>query len=235
MIQNLADQHSLFQIVHVPTRGSVLLDLVYVSMQIIICVVSDLPPIAGSDHSAQLVRLPATEEAGMKLRNVVDYKQLELLLSHIDSRVLFVGCVTVDYYALRLNTALVDAINASTLYKPRYKRERFPRHIVQLICIKQKKWKAAKQSSDYSAYIALRKTVRAAIRSHHRNLESRFIYNNNCRAFFSHVSKRLNNNDRQIHLEVNGAITSDGIAAETFLNEFSSNFFVATDVSSCVN
>ena len=139
MMQNLADQHSLSQIARAPTRGSALLDLVYVSMQLINCVDSDLLPIAGSDHSAQLVRLPATGEAGMKLRKVVDYKQLELLLSHIDSRVLFVGCVTVDDYALRLNTALVDAINASTLYKPTYKRERLPRHIVQLIRVKQKK------------------------------------------------------------------------------------------------
>ena len=84
---------------------------------------------------------------------------------------------------------------------------------MQLIRVKQNKWKAAKQSGDYSAYIALRKTVRAAIRSHHRNLESRFIYNNNRRTFFSHVSKRLNKNVRQIHLEVNGVITSDSIAA----------------------
>ena len=104
---------------------------------------------------------------------------------------------------------------------------------MQLIRVKQKKCNAAKQSGDYSAYIALRKTIGAAIRSHHRNLESRFICNNNHRAFFSHVSKRLNNNDRQIHLEVNGAIISDSIAAETFLSEFSSNFSVAT--SSCVD
>ena len=85
MIQNLADQHSLSKMARAPTCGNALLDLVYVSMQLINCVVPDLPPIAGSDHSAQLVRLPATGEAGIKLRKVVDYVQLELLLSHIDS------------------------------------------------------------------------------------------------------------------------------------------------------
>ena len=115
MIQNLAEQHSLSQIARAQTRGSALLDLVYVSMQLINCVVSDFTPIAGSNHSAQLVRLPTTGEVGMKLRKVVNYELLELLLSHIESRVLFVGNVTVNDYALRLNTALVDAINASTL------------------------------------------------------------------------------------------------------------------------
>ena len=174
-IHNLVFEHSLSQIVSSPTRGNALFDLAYVSSHFAQSTITDLPPIAGSDHNVQFITFPVAKCASQaKLQKIVDYDRLQLLLSQLNGSSIFSGCSDSDEYAGMFTSTLSDAIAECTSYKPVCRRELLPRHIVNLIGAKNKKWAAARLSGYYAAYKAARRIVRAAIRSHRRNLENRF-------------------------------------------------------------
>jgi hypothetical protein len=235
-LNNIIDVHSLCQIACLPTRGRAMLDLVYVSSQFAECYVTALPPMAGSDHDAQLIKVPSIRcQRGIKFCRSVDYERLGILISQIDWCVLFKRATDADSYACILTSALTRAVMACTTYKPLCKRQRLPRHIVQLIRKKRKFWKVARISKDYTAYKKARKDARAAIRSHHRNVEHRMTYSNSRHIFFSYVSGRLRSRTRGIQLITsNGTLVSDNMAADMLLREFVKNFSIATVVSACV-
>jgi hypothetical protein len=234
IFDNLIMEHNLSLIASQPTRGDALLDLVYVTPDFINSNISDLPPIARSDHSAQLIELPISSVSDVKQRKVVDAKQLGLLLGQLDSTTMFSECRDVDDYANVLTATLLGAIADSTRFKQVCKRQRLPRYIVQLLHTKKKLWRAAKQSKEFSKYKAAKKTARAAIRSHQRNLENRLVYSNNRRAFFSHINDKLYQKKNKIQLLVDDVAVSDGVAADMFAHEFSKNFSGRSDVRAIV-
>ena len=130
----------LCQIASSPTRGGALLNLVYVSKHFIHSKILDLPPAAGLDHSAQLVKLYVGKKyTGARLCQRVDYEQFGKLLSQLDYTTMFIGCIDVDDFASRFTETLLNAVSASSFYRPVYWRQRLPRHIVQLLRAKQKK------------------------------------------------------------------------------------------------
>ena len=114
MFDDLTIEHNLSLVASQPTRGDALLDLVYVTPDFVSSTVSDLPPIAGSDQSAQLLELPISTVSHVKQRKVLDIEQLSLLLSQLDSNTMFSECRDVNDYASVLTAALLGAIADST-------------------------------------------------------------------------------------------------------------------------
>ena len=139
MFDDFAIEHNLSLDASQPTRGDALRNLVYIPPKFISCTVSDPPPIAGSDHSAQLLELPISIISNVKQRKVVDVEQLGLLLSQFDSSSMFNECRDVNDYASVLTAALLGAIADSTRFKQVCKHQRLPRHIVQLLHAKKMK------------------------------------------------------------------------------------------------
>ena len=105
---------------------------------------------------------------------------------------------------------------------------------MQLLHAKKKLWRASKLSKEFSKYLAAKKTARAAIRSYQHNLESRLVYSNNHRAFFSNINNKLNQKRSQIQLLVDDAFVSDSVAANMLVHKFSKNFSGGSDVSTIV-
>ena len=66
MFDDLTIGHNLSIVASQPTRGDALLELFYVISDFISSTVSDLPPIAGSDHNAQLLELPMSTVSDVK-------------------------------------------------------------------------------------------------------------------------------------------------------------------------
>ena len=81
MLDDLAFEHNLSLVTNQPTCGEALFDLIYVTPDFISSTIFDLPPIAGSNHSAQLFELTVSTVSDVKQRKVVDVEQLGLLLS----------------------------------------------------------------------------------------------------------------------------------------------------------
>ena len=115
--------------------------------------------------------------------------------------------------------------NTGTTYLPIFKRQRLPRHIIQLLHKKKRAWLYTKCIKDYTAYNAARSTAKTAIRSHRRNIESPLTYSNNRKAFFSYVYNKINNVNSQICLTINNKPVSDKEVANVLLHEFSRNFY----------
>ena len=78
IIRNFANEHNLLQIAKSATRKLSYLDLIFVSSRFQQCHVIDIEPLAGSDHSAQLLYLPNSGYviASQPLTYVINYEQL---------------------------------------------------------------------------------------------------------------------------------------------------------------
>ena len=63
------------------------------------------------------------------------------------------------------------------------------------------------------------------IRSHRSNVESRLIYSNNRKAFFSYVYSKINSSNSQICITINNKPLSDKEAANVFPYDFRKFFF----------
>ena len=223
-LNDFALQHNLVQIARDATRENALLDLVITSQHFASSSVNNLPPIGGSDHATQFVQLRAIVHTQSRvMRKEVNYIKLGNILSQFDWIAFFADCNYVDTYASKFNAALLTAVADCTRYKPAYKRRRLPEHVVQLLHEKKAKWLEAKITGDYTSYKAARKTARAAIRRHRRNVESRLIYNNDSKAFYSYINNKRKN-DKQICLAINDKALTDREAAEAFQAQFVTNF-----------
>lgn len=231
LICQFIDEHNLMQLATLPTRQNKILDLILVSSHFANGFVDDHPPIGGSDHSAQVIKLNYTcSETRKDLCADIDIQRLNYYLSLLDWNCLFTGCDNVDVYSTLFNNVLLANIKACTTYKCRTRRQRFPRHIVKLLHSKKKAWLKAKQTGELTNYIALRRTVRAAIRQHRRNLENKLVYSNNRKAFFSYVNSKVGGRNNTPCLKVNGRVMTDSEAAESFSQNFAQNF---SSSSSC--
>jgi hypothetical protein len=99
-IYNLAVSYDLTQIAIEPTRGHALLDLIFVSRQFVNCNVTTLPPLADSDHCAQILRIPiATNLSAGKMTSKIDHALLCNLLQQTDWLASLQNCVTSDDFA----------------------------------------------------------------------------------------------------------------------------------------
>ena len=215
----------MIQIAREATREDALLDLIFTKSHFADSAVNTLPPVGGSGHAAQLIQLRTTfNNKASTMRKVMDYTKLGHVLSQIDWSLYFNNCANVDNYAAKFNDTCLRALSNCTHHKPIYKRRRLPKHVVRLLHIKKVSWQEAKRSGDYTKYKAARITARAAIRRHRRNVESRLMYNNDQRTFFSYINRKNKSQDGQICLIINDTAVTDHEAAEAFLVEFAKNF-----------
>ena len=152
----------------------------------------------------------------------------------MDWKLFFCRYRDVDDYASRFTSLLNNFITTNTKYVLILRRQRLPRHTIQLLHKKKRAWLDAKCSKDYNAYNAAWSTARTAIRSHRLYIKSRLIYSNNRNAFFSYIYNKINNVNSQICLTINYKPMSDKEATNVFLHEFSGNFSAASDVNVCV-
>ncbi len=234
VINHVELEHNLHQLSTLPTRGAAVLDLVLVSSSFITSTVAILPPIAGSDHCAQLITVPELQSSTVRERanRFVNYHQLALTLSNVNWSLFFVGCANVDDYANRFTEFILSATAASSCFKPPLKRQRLPKHVVRLLQLKRRMWTEGRRSGDFNQYKAAKRNARAAIRQHNRNIEYRLTFARNRKAFFSHIYKKLGRASHDVCVDVNGTLAPDSVAAEAFLCEFSNNFSKATDALS---
>jgi Reverse transcriptase (RNA-dependent DNA polymerase)/Endonuclease-reverse transcriptase len=237
IINHIELEHSLHQLSILPTRGTAVLDLVLVSSNFVTSTVANLPPIAGSDHYAQLITIPELLSSAARERTYrfVDYQQLALTLRNVNWSLFFAGCVNVDEYANRFTEFILSATAASSCFKPALKRQRLPKHVVRLLQLKRRMWTEGRRSGNFSLYEAAKRNTRAAVRQHNRNLEYRLTFSRNRKAFFSHIYKKLGRVSHDISVDVNGTQASDSVAAEAFIGEFSNNFSKATDALSAAS
>ena len=130
LVDCLVSVHSLQQLACVPTRGNSQLDLIFVSAYFVNSAVYDVAPVGSSDHGAQLVALCASEPLSIGRRKRVDYERLRFSLGQIDWNCFFLVCTGVDDYISRLTGVLVSSVETCTYYRPMYKSQRLPRHVV---------------------------------------------------------------------------------------------------------
>ena len=172
LIVQWANEHGLQLVATHPTRNNALFDLIFISAHFDGYHVKDLPPVAMSDHDAQLLVISKALCKSTPRQTVkVDYEQLGLILSGVDWLSLFSGCINVDDYAERFTKSLLESIYISSRSKYTTRRVRLPKFIVNMQRKKKKAWKKYKSTGDAVDYIRLRKEVRAAIRQHRRNQE----------------------------------------------------------------
>ena len=128
---------NLLQVAREVTRKTALLDLLLTSRSFDQCDVTSLPPIAGSDHSAQPLRLKAVKRTNLegkdRLVHHIRYANVVSITSSIDWPSTFSTCVTTDDYANCFTNILREAINMPSYFKPARKRKCLPRHIVKLL------------------------------------------------------------------------------------------------------
>ena len=231
LLQQFACDHDLTQIARQPTRHSSLLDLVFVLSHYTQSTITDLAPIGDSDHSRQLLHLPITSTvSNTNMSTVVDYDMLSSLLQTVDWSVTFSGCESADDYAEQFTSVLRAAIDESTHFKLRCRRQRLPRHIVTLLRIKQKAWITSRRTGDRIPFVTARRTAKAAIRAYTRNIEQRLIYAGDKSAFYSYVSRKTGKPKQSVSICVKDDLVSDKEAADIFSHEFSKNYSAPTNV-----
>ena len=133
LLQLLA-AHGLLQLADRPTRQSALLDLVCATHHFSYGRITNILPVASSDHDEQLFsfKMPAGSNHGKTIRTV-QYDDVANILSQVNWQAAFSNCITADDFANVFMGLLYDAVGACTQQKPCCRRERLPRHIVQML------------------------------------------------------------------------------------------------------
>ena len=102
LLSSLVIGHSIKQLAYMPTRGTTLIDLVFISEHFLISVINDLAPVSSSDHSAPLIKVPIKSDTShIKWRKKIDLNSQGKHLSCIDCTELFVGCIDVNEYTAK--------------------------------------------------------------------------------------------------------------------------------------
>ena len=206
IFRNFIKGQNLLQVAREATRKTALLDLLLTSRSCGQCDVTSLPPIAGSDHSAQLLRLKAVKRTNLegkdRLVHHIRYENVDSITSSIDWPSTFSTCVTTNDYADRFTNILHDAIDMSSYFKPARKRKCLQKHIVKLLHSKRRAWLSAKRSGDFTSYKTLCQTVTSAIHQHTRCRDLRLVYSNDRKSFFKHLSSKLRSHWPHINITV---------------------------------
>ena len=226
-LRHLITEHSLSQIVTQPTRERAILDLVFLSYTLRVDDVKHLPPIAGSDHDAQLwhVTLPVLQRH-RKLRCHVDYAKLNCALCLIDWTVAFKSCEVTDDYAARFTNLVLYAVNKCSAFLPLFRRPRLPKYIVLLLRVKKRAWTSYLRTRNMSAFKAASRTARAALRQHRRCEEMCLIYSQDRHRFFKYINCKTGAETKSIHICKNDVALTNQEAAKVLLQIFSSNFSI---------
>jgi hypothetical protein len=126
MLRRVVTEHHLTQMVKQPTRANATLDLVFVTESLITDDVIYLPPVAGSDHDAQLIsiRLPRQLQKNNTIYRRIDYHSLTVQLQQVDWTAVFSSCTSANDYASSFTATLSNAIESSAKYLPRFRRKR---------------------------------------------------------------------------------------------------------------
>ena len=175
-LRRLMVEHYLTKAVIQPTRGNAILDLIFVSDTLITDGIFYLAPINCSDHDSQLllIRFLCSVNCTI-LRRHVDFDGLRLLLSQTDWRASFQECIVANDFAHRFNTLIFNVVDTCTSYNPIFRRQRLPRHIVQLLRAKRRAWYTSRQSGDTALFKAARRTARAALQQYRQCEELRLV------------------------------------------------------------
>ena len=114
------NEYSLCQLVKQLSREESFLDLILVSPHFVDSCITYLPPIDGSDHTAQLLTLENDHPAvtNKRLQASVDVDLLGVLLSQTVWDSVFARCLSVDDFVGQFDIVLQDAISRSikTIY-----------------------------------------------------------------------------------------------------------------------
>ena len=224
----LIDNHNLEQINCEPSREKAFLDLVLVSPSLIQSTVVQRPPVAGSDHMAQLIDLYVhTESLSEDCKASMCYEQMAAYLTAVDWHLAFAGCKDVDDYAAVFSAELDAAYIESTVYTRhrRRKRDSLPKYILKLICKKNEEWRKSVVSGDRSKYCEARNKFRAAVSSWRAECERNLLCGRNKCKFYRYINKRLGRNAyAPIAMKQGNNIVLGVNAAEMLSMECASNF-----------
>ena len=164
----------------------------FVTDTLIIDDISYLVPINCSDHVSQLlrIRLPCSINCTMLHTSSCRLWRPSPPAKSNWLAISFQGCIVANDFANRFNTLIFNAMDTCTSYNPIFRRQRLPRHIVQLLRAKRRAWCTSRQSGDTASFKAVSRTARAALRQYRRCEELRLVYSNNRKAFFSHMHRK---------------------------------------------
>ena len=119
------------------------------------------------------------------------------------------GCLNIDDYTEVFQAQLNAAIALSSFRINLCRREKLPRHIVQLIHSKQRYWKNCQKTGNKFLFNTTSKIVRAAFRQHRRNKENNIKYDRSRKLFFFYVNKKIGNLHREIVLMEDDKVLSN--------------------------
>lgn len=232
LLAQFAADYGLTQLVHQPTRGSRVIDLVLASVALSASIVSAQPPVASSDHSSQIIYTPfltrrvKSHRAAEKV-NVTDFDTLRAMLAHVKWREIFASSRDVDDYVAVFSSVLNEAMEKSSYVRRRRPCTRnLPRSVLKLIQRKKVMWARSQATGDRAAYHQARNACRAAINDFYCSYERTLIEGANRKKFFSYVSSQLKGPNCQQNCTLNGTMSGEE-TAEKFSAEFASNFSAA--------
>ena len=222
-LRQLLTEHGLIQTAVVPTRLSAFLDFVFVTNHFNSSTITNIPPVANSDHETQLFMFKLSAiSCRKKTVTFVQNENVAKLLSQIDWHTTFSCSVSTDDFANVFTNLLYTAVNVYKWHKQCRQRERLPRYIVQMLR-KERTCVVVKQTHNYTNFKNLSQSITAAIRQHCLCKESRLIFVRDRKSFFSYIYNKSNSH-HDLQLNANNVILSDADAANALLQEFNSNF-----------
>jgi endonuclease/exonuclease/phosphatase (EEP) superfamily protein YafD len=172
LFRRVVIEHQLSQVITWPTRDNTTLDLVFLSESLTCSLAAAHPPIAGSDHDAQLIHvdLPSAPHR-RRHRRRVDCDSLRSASQPTGRPVVNIQALPhsqrlCSFFSPRCYVTLstISLITSSI-----FRRCRLPRHIVLLLRAKKKAWASATRNGNLAAFESASRTARAAIRQHRRN------------------------------------------------------------------
>ena len=220
--------NDLSQLVLQPTRGDHILDLALVTDNLASSVVQMAPPVAGSDHTAQVIFLPMiSRRLKQRTRASVmktDYEAMRQILNSISWRELFSLCNDVDDYVNVFMDVIVSAKGrASYSCRRRPGSINFPPAILSLIYKKRHLWYKSQKSGDRTQYYDARNKCRQAIKKFSADYEKSVINSGNFKSFYKYMNLKLGRSKNATESMGIGSHSASE-SAEIFSAEFTRNF-----------
>jgi hypothetical protein len=247
---NFFEDNLLNQLVHDPTRGNAVLDLIWSSKDTMMDRIKVTAPIASSDHNTVLATIMrggyVTEnESCYVTRRHFDLNYAAHILSNTDWLTVFSCKNSVDELLESFMSVINIAIPFERLTSAGYikQRAKLPKIIRKLIYKKRKCWKKLRESSVNDPFNAAKrekyksscKAVKQAIHRHRCTELTNLADCKNTKKFFQYVNKRVKARSSIHHLtSSNGTVESDIEKAILLNNTFGNNFTQGTcNNSSC--
>ena len=186
------------------------------------------PPVAGSDHTAQVIFLPMiSRRLKQRTRASVmktDYEAMRQILNSISWRELFSLCNDVDDYVNVFMDVIVSAKGrASYSCRRRPGSINFPPAILSLIYKKRHLWYKSQKSGDRTQYYDARNKCRQAIKKFSADYEKSVINSGNFKSFYKYMNLKLGRSKNATESMGIGSHSASE-SAEIFSAEFTRNF-----------